>query len=388
MTERAGGLPPLGLYIHLPWCVRKCPYCDFNSHELRDATPPEDDYVAALLADLEAEAAGAGARTVSSVFMGGGTPSLLSVRAISRLLAGVRTRVPVAADAEVSLEANPGTLDSSRLAGYRQAGVNRLSLGIQSFDARHLRAIGRIHGPDEALRAVALAREAGFDNLNLDLMYGLPDQRPEEAAADLEAAIGLDPPHISRYQLTLEPNTRFAAQPPALPDDEILWAMQRAGESRLAAAGFRQYEVSAYARPGHECRHNRNYWEFGDYLGIGAGAHGKLTDADGRVQRSVKHRHPRRYMQSGPDTFSARRWTVQGADLLFEFALNALRLVDGVPWQQVRQRLGAAVEGADGIVQLAESRGLLEANRERLRCTALGQRYLNELLELFLPDAA
>jgi oxygen-independent coproporphyrinogen-3 oxidase len=368
--------------------VRKCPYCDFNSHELRDATPPEDEYVAALLADLEAEAAGAGERTVSSVFMGGGTPSLLSVRAISRLLAGVRTRVPVADDAEVSLEANPGTLDSSRLPGYRQAGVNRLSLGIQSFDARHLRAIGRIHGPDEALRAVALAREAGFDNLNLDLMYGLPDQRPEEAAADLEAAIGLDPRHISRYQLTLEPNTRFAAQPPILPDDEILWAMQRTGERRLAAAGFRQYEVSAYARPGHECRHNRNYWEFGDYLGIGAGAHGKLTDTDGRVQRSVKHRHPRQYMQSGPNTFLARRWTVQGADLLFEFALNALRLVDGVPWQHVHQRLGAAAEGADGIARLAESRGLLEANRQHLRCTALGQRYLNELLELFLPDAA
>ncbi|HHI76505.1 MAG TPA: radical SAM family heme chaperone HemW, partial [Gammaproteobacteria bacterium] len=286
---------PLGLYIHIPWCVRKCPYCDFNSHRAPQALP-EADYVDALLRDLAVQAERVAGRTLETVFIGGGTPSLFSGRAIGELLAGAARLLPLAPDAEITLEANPGTAEAGRFADYRAAGVNRLSIGVQSLDDASLRALGRIHDQTQALAAVDMARRAGFDNLNLDLMYGLPRQTPEAALADLEALIGLGPEHLSWYQLTLEPNTLFHHDPPPLPDDDALGEMMDAGLARLSAAGFVQYEISAHARPGRQARHNLNYWRFGDYLGIGAGAHAKLTGADGTVRRYARPRHPRDYL--------------------------------------------------------------------------------------------
>jgi len=289
-------LPPLSLYIHFPWCVRKCPYCDFNSHAVRGDLP-EDQYIDALLADLESDLPRVWGRPVRSVFLGGGTPSLFSPEAIERLLAGVRARVTLVPEAEVTLEANPGTVETERFRGYRAAGVNRLSIGIQSFQPEQLQKLGRIHGRDEALAAAQAARAAGFDNFNLDLMFGLPQQTLDEALADLRTALALNPTHLSLYQLTLEPNTLFHAQPPELPDEDVLAAMQEALQAELADAGFTQYEVSAYARAGRRCRHNLNYWQFGDYLGIGAGAHAKITDADG-ITRLWKVKQPRNFLET------------------------------------------------------------------------------------------
>jgi putative oxygen-independent coproporphyrinogen III oxidase len=379
-------LPPLSLYVHLPWCVRKCPYCDFNSHEAKGAVP-EDAYVDALLADLDQDLPRVVGRELVSIFFGGGTPSLFAPTAIGRVIAAARARLPCAPDLEITLEANPGTVEQARFEGYRAAGVNRLSLGIQSFDDRQLKALGRIHGAAEARRAVTAARAAGFDNFNLDLMYALPQQTVQAARADLEQAIALEPAHISYYQLTLEPNTLFYQRPPPLPDEEAAWAMHEQGETLLAAAGYAQYEVSAYARPGRQCRHNRNYWEFGDYLGIGAGAHGKLTGADGRVWRTAKQRHPRTYQDTaGTPAGLQRNEPVPARDLPLEFLMNALRLNEGFALADYLARTGLALDSLQPALDRALARGLVEQRGGRLLASALGRRHLDGLLALFLPE--
>ena len=377
---------PLSLYVHLPWWVRKCPYCDFNSHELRGALD-EAAYVDALVRDLAYDGARVAGRTVQSIFFGGGTPSLFAPESIARLLAAVRATVTVAPDAEITLEANPGTVELARFRGYRDAGVNRLSIGIQSFDPAKLTALGRIHGRAEALAATEAARTAGFDNFNLDLMYGLPDQTVEQAIMDVETALTQAPTHLSVYQLTLEPNTAFHAHPPPLPNDDMQWAMQEALQGILRARGYEQYEVSAYARPGSRCRHNLNYWEFGDYLGIGAGAHAKLTDANG-VARLQKPRHPRAYLASaGVKTGSAETRVLTDDELVFEFMLNALRLTQGFPPALFNQRTGLSLECLAAPLQAARARGLIAATDDRIVPTPLGQRFLNDLLLVFLPAA-
>lgn len=375
----------LGLYLHFPWCVRKCPYCDFNSHAQRGEIP-EADYVAALLRDLDRDLAdlGAAARPFSSLFLGGGTPSLFSGAAITAVLAGVRDRAALTEDAEISLEANPGTVDAAHFAAYRAAGVNRLSIGVQSFDPAQLRRLGRIHTPEEAQRAVVLARAAGFGNLNLDLMFGLPEQTVAGAMADLEQALALDPEHLSVYQLTLEANTEFAARPPPLPDEDQIADMQDALQARLAESGFAQYEVSAYARPGRRCRHNLNYWTYGDYLGIGAGAHGKWLHAEG-VHRRAKHKHPWRYLDHAgtPQAWQEDR-EIAELQRPFEFMLNALRLVEGFAVAEFETRTGLAISVVDAALCEAERRGLLLRASGRIRATGLGYRYLNRLIGLFL----
>ena len=336
--------PPLSLYVHLPWCVRKCPYCDFNSHPRR----PEDDevrYLDALLADLGLELKSVAGRPLHSVFIGGGTPSLFSGGSIRRLLQTVRELAPCSPQIEVTLEANPGTAEVARFAAYREAGVNRLSIGVQSFSARSLELLGRIHGPDEAERAVEMARRAGFDNLNLDLMFGLPKQDLEGAQHDLGVALDLAPGHISYYQLTLEPNTAFHHAPPSLPDEDVVWEMQQAGLNRLSGGGYHRYEVSAYARPGHRCRHNLNYWGFGDYLGIGAGAHGKLSLPDGGIERRWKLRHPLAYAAgAGTPAALAGSRALTRDDAVLEFMMNALRLDQGFTVGQFEARTGVGFE--------------------------------------------
>jgi oxygen-independent coproporphyrinogen-3 oxidase len=373
------------LYIHLPWCVRKCPYCDFNSHAVRD-TLPAREYVEALLRDLESELPAAAGRRVETIFFGGGTPSLFPPEAIARLLDGIRARIAIADDAEITLEANPGTVDADRFRGFRASGVNRLSIGIQSFDDEKLKALGRIHGSDEARRAVEAAREAGFENHNLDLMFGLPDQTVDEAVADVRAALAFEPPHLSVYQLTIEPNTAFHAQPPRLPDDDRLWDMQQRIEDELARAGYRHYEVSAYARPGRECRHNLNYWQFGDYIGIGAGAHGKITDAGGIVRR-WKVKHPNDYLaNAGTRAAIGSERRVAGDDIPFEFLMNALRLDRGFTPALFEQRTGLSPAAIEKPLTLAEARGLLVRDADGIRASARGARLLNDLLLLFLPE--
>lgn len=375
--------PPLALYLHFPWCVRKCPYCDFNSHEAGGGIP-EDAYVAALLHDLDRSRSAVAGREIISVFLGGGTPSLFSAAAVTRLLDAVRARLPLAEEAEITLEANPGTAEARHFAGYRRAGVNRLSLGVQSFDDESLRRLGRIHDGNEARRAFELARAAGFDNINLDLMYGLPEQSSAMAAADLEAAVAQAPEHLSWYQLTLEPNTVFYARPPVLPVEDAVAAIQEQGEARLEAAGYRHYEVSAWCRAGREARHNLNYWEFGDYLGLGAGAHSKLTGAAGRITRSARHRIPRRYLETaGDDTVVTTERVLDEEDRVVEFMLNALRLVRGFEPAQFEQRTGLALERVREPLAEACRRGLLEYGGGRIRPTPRGTRYLNDLLQLF-----
>jgi putative oxygen-independent coproporphyrinogen III oxidase len=375
--------PPLSLYLHFPWCVEKCPYCDFNSHPARQA-PDQHAYVDALLADLAHDLPLVADRPVQTVFLGGGTPSLFDPDQIARLMAGLTERLPLAADLEVTLEANPGTVEAGRFAGYRAAGVNRLSIGVQSLDADKLRALGRIHGPAEAVAAARAAREAGFDTFNLDLMFGLPRQALAQALDDLARAIELAPPHLSWYQLTLEPNTRFAHQPPPLPDDDLLWDMQEAGQRLLADAGLEQYEISAYARPGQQCRHNLNYWSFGDYLGIGAGAHGKLTLADGRILRRSKQRHPQAYLAGAGTTaaVAGERW-LGTDDLPVEFMMNALRLNQGVDAALYGQHTGTELAAIAPLLAQARGRGLLDTDVARLAPTELGRRFLNDLLAVF-----
>ena len=379
-------LPPLALYVHIPWCVRKCPYCDFNSHEARDGIP-EREYVDALLADLDQELPAAWGRVVGSIFIGGGTPSLFSAEAINRLLAGIRARLQCKPGLETTLEANPGTVEQGRFREFRAAGINRLSIGVQSFDDTLLERIGRIHGRREAIRAAELAHDAGFASFNLDLMFGLPGQTPAQALADLATALDLEPAHLSWYQLTLEPNTYFHRHPPQLPDDEMLWEMQRQGQARLAERGYTQYEVSAYAHAGMECRHNLNYWQYGDYLGIGAGAHQKLTDANlQRIRRSWKLKNPRDYLAAAHGEVRIGGSSEPDADeVVLEFLMNALRLNAGFQTVQFEESTGLDFERVRPALERARARDLLEPD-EPWRCTDLGRRFLNDLLAEFVPD--
>ena len=374
---------PLALYVHLPWCVRKCPYCDFNSHAADPHGVPAEAYVDALLRDLATDAPLARGRPVSSIVIGGGTPSLFPGPAIARLLEGVRGQFDLALDAEITLEANPGTVDEANFHGYRAAGVNRLSLGVQSLRAAPLAALGRIHGVGDVARAVAVARAAGFTNLNLDLMHGLPGDRSGDALSDLAAALAFQPEHLSWYELTLEEGTPFARRPPVLPDeDEVALDFER-GLGALEAAGFTRYEVSAYARDGRACRHNLNYWQFGDYLGIGAGAHGKLTTPGG-VVRSVRRRHPAAYMKAAGTPEARQIERVEVDALPGEFMLNALRLAEGFEWTLFESRTGLARAVLEAPVAQAFQRGWVDGDGERLRPTAAGYRFLNDLQILFL----
>lgn len=377
------GLPPLAAYVHIPWCVRKCPYCDFNSHAA-GASLPEDAYVDALLADLDADLEQIQSRRLTSIFFGGGTPSLFSASALERILDGMRQRVGFAEDIEITLEANPGTFEQAKFRDYRSLGINRLSIGVQSFQPAKLEALGRIHDGDEAIRAADMARAAGFDNFNLDLMHGLPEQSLEDALSDLRIAIAQQPTHLSWYQLTVEPNTEFWNKPPRLPEDETLWDIQEAGQALLAEHGYRQYETSAYAQPGRQARHNLNYWTFGDFLGLGAGAHGKWTAADGEIYRHWKTRLPKDYLD--PDKrFRADHKQLAQDELPFEFLMNVLRLTDGVPSLMFTQRTGLSLDRLAAGRRDAEARGLLEPDPQRLVATAKGQLFLNDLLQLFLP---
>ncbi|MEP6881863.1 MAG: radical SAM family heme chaperone HemW [Dokdonella sp.] len=384
--------PPLTLYIHIPWCVKKCPYCDFNSHAQVGGIPQEA-YVAALLADLDRDLADFAdalvGRPLRSIFFGGGTPSLFSPDSIARILAGVRDRLNFDANIEVTLETNPGTVEHGRFDGYLDAGVNRISFGVQSFDDEKLRRLGRIHSASDAARVVGEARDAGFDNFNIDLMYALPAQDLAGAARDIEQAIALAPTHISHYQLTIEPNTAFASRPPALPDSDAAWDMQEHCQQMLADAGYAQYEISAYAQAEKRSVHNLNYWQFGDYLGIGAGAHGKITDvANTAITRRAKQRTPRAYLDhAGFPRGIASEAILQAIDLPFEYMMNALRLVDGVPMHEFSQRTGLGIEVIAPIVQSARREGWIADDNDVLRTTETGQRFLNDVVALFLPES-
>jgi oxygen-independent coproporphyrinogen-3 oxidase len=375
-------LPPLSLYVHVPWCVRKCPYCDFNSHEAGGELP-EREYLAAVIADLESALPMVWGRPVRTIFFGGGTPSLLSAAAVDELLCAIRARLPVAPDAEVTLEANPGTFEAQKFAGFRAAGIDRLSIGIQSFNPQHLRALGRIHDDVQARAAVAIAR-ANFDNFNLDLMYALPEQTLEQALADIDAAIALAPAHVSAYHLTIEPNTLFHRQPPRVPGHEAAADMQEAIEQRLGRAGYRHYETSAFAQPGRQARHNVNYWTFGDYLGIGPGAHGKISFPD-RIVRQMRHKHPRQYLENAAAgaAMQEERQLAAG-ELPFEFMMNALRLTQGFELRMFEERTGRPLSSLYRNLEQAERRGLIERDHLRVRPTLKGQRFLNDLLQIFL----
>ncbi|MGD2112566.1 MAG: radical SAM family heme chaperone HemW [Gammaproteobacteria bacterium] len=379
--------PPLTLYLHIPWCVRKCPYCDFNSHEVRDGIP-ERDYVSALLADLEQELPAVWGRPVDSVFFGGGTPSLFSPEGIGRLVGELRARLVLQPGAEITLEANPGSVDRVRFEGFRAAGINRLSIGVQSFQTGLLERIGRIHDRREAIRAAEAAHAAGFDNFNLDLMYGLPGQTEAQALADLRIAVDLEPAHVSWYELTIEPNTRFYRHPPPLPDDALLWTMQKTGGALLARRGYARYEVSAHARTGRECRHNLNYWRFGDYLGIGAGAHGKLTDtAHQCIRRSAKLRHPRDYLAArGTGVYHSAQQTLAAQDVVLEFLMNALRLERGFRADEYVARTGLPLASLEPGLGRALDTGLLVSTDDRWCTSEQGQRYLNDLLQYWIPE--
>ena len=403
-SPRLVALPPLSLYIHIPWCVRKCPYCDFNSHEAR-APVPEHRYIDALIADLEAALPLVWGRKVYTVFFGGGTPSVFSADGIERIIAAVRARMPLAIDAEITLEANPGTFEAEKFRAFRAAGVNRLSIGIQSFNPRHLKALGRIHDAAEARAAIEITRR-NFDNFNLDLMYGLPQQSVDEARADIEAALSFAPPHLSAYHLTLEPNTYFHRYPPPLPDDDTTAEMQEAVEQLLAAAGYEHYETSAFARAGDSesgqeqrsvprltpyasrltaaCRYNLNYWMFGDYLGIGAGAHSKLSFAD-RIVRQMRYKQPKQYLESAAAGSAIQeQHDVAANEIGFEFMMNALRLNQGFPSVLFEERTGMPLTAVLKELEAAERRGLITRDPLRTVPTALGRRFLNDLLQLFL----
>lgn len=378
---------PLALYIHIPWCVRKCPYCDFNSHEARGPLP-ELAYVDALLRDLEQDLPRVWGRRISSLFIGGGTPSLFSAEALDRLLSGLRARLPLRPDLEITLEANPGAVERNRFAEFRAAGVNRLSIGVQSFNDGQLQQLGRIHDRRAAFAAAEAAHAAGLENFNLDLMFGLPGQTVDQALADIANAAALQPTHLSYYQLTIEPNTAFHHAPPTLPDDEIIGVIQERVQAELARRGYRQYEVSAYAREGWRCQHNLNYWEFGDYLGIGAGAHGKLTDPTaGQIHRLWKLKQPRDYLASaGMPAGIGGDASIHEADLPVEFLMNALRLVEGVPAALFAERTGLSLAALEPALSQARERGLLERDTERLQATEQGLRFLNDLLQGFMPE--
>ncbi len=379
-------LPPLSLYVHLPWCLKKCPYCDFNSHAWASGGElPEQRYLDALCADLEAALPLVWGRQVQSIFIGGGTPSLFAPQSIDRLLADIRARLPLAAGCEVTMEANPGTFEKDRFRAFRSAGVTRLSIGVQSFNDRHLQALGRVHNRAQALAAVEEAAQA-FDTFNLDIMYALPGQTPAELDEDMRTALALQPPHISIYHLTIEPNTYFAKYPPPLPEDDAAYAMLDRITELTGAAGLARYEVSAYAREGHQCVHNRNYWQFGDYLGIGAGAHSKLSFAH-RVVRQVRLRDPQLYMAGAlAGRAIAQDDDVRRADLPFEFMLNALRLQEGFALQDFTARTGLAITAIAAGLQQAEAQGLITRDMERVRPTQRGFDFLSDLQALFLAD--
>ena len=375
-------LPPLSLYIHIPWCVQKCPYCDFNSHALKGEVPHEE-YVRHLLADLDADLPLAAGREVGTIFIGGGTPSLLSSEAMQMLMDGVRARLPLSPTAEITMEANPGTVEADRFSGYQRAGINRISIGVQSFSQQKLTRLGRIHGPEEAKRAARLAQGLGLRSFNLDLMHGLPDQSLAEALDDLRQAIELDPPHLSWYQLTIEPNTLFASRPPTLPDDDALWDIFEQGHQLLTAAGYEQYETSAYAKPGYRCEHNLNYWRFGDYLGIGCGAHGKLTQADGRIIRTTKTRHPRGFMSG---SYLDRQHEVADKEKPFEFFMNRFRLLEAAPREEFARFTGLDESAIRPQIDEALAQGYLTETPASWQVTHKGKLFLNSLLELFLAD--
>jgi oxygen-independent coproporphyrinogen-3 oxidase len=379
--------PPLSLYVHIPWCVRKCPYCDFNSHEARDGIP-EAEYIDALVADLEQELPAAWGRPVESLFFGGGTPSLFSPEGIDRLLGEVRARLTLQPGAEITLEANPGTVDRERFRGFRAAGINRLSIGVQSFRSELLERIGRIHDRRAAIHAAEDAHAAGFDDFNLDLMFGLPGQSEAQALADLRTAMDLEPAHISWYELTIEPNTWFHRHPPQLPDDDMLWKLQTSGRALLGERGYGRYEVSAYARDARQCRHNLNYWQFGDYLGIGAGAHGKLTDTAHRmIRRSTKLRHPQHYLAACTGgAFRSRERTLTPADAVLEYLMNALRLDRGFSAEDFQLRTGLPAATLEPGLTAARDAGLLARTGRHWHASERGQRYLNDLLQYWLPE--
>lgn len=376
--------PPLSLYIHLPWCVRKCPYCDFNSHTAGKEIP-EENYINALLADLDHDLARIQQRPLISIFIGGGTPSLFSAQAIERLLTAIKERINFVDDMEITLEANPGTVEYERFAGYRAAGVNRLSIGIQSFQTEKLKALGRIHNDQEAIRAAETAQQAGFKNFNLDLMHGLPNQTINAALQDLKIALSLSPTHLSWYQLTIEPNTFFAHKPPLLPQDETIWEMQNLGQELLLKNNFKQYEISAYSLANKQCLHNKNYWEFGDYLGIGAGAHSKITSPQqNNIIRFWKKKSPKEYLNAEL-TFIGAEQTVNSNELSFEFMLNALRLYQDIPVNLFETRTGLSIESISNQLNSAQTKGLLQWDKIKISPTELGQRFYNNLCEIFIP---
>ncbi len=384
MTASAG--IPLALYVHFPWCVSKCPYCDFNSHPVPDQMP-EQEYLQALLCDLKADAPLAEGRSISSIFMGGGTPSLFSAASVEQLLTAVHDVIGLEPDAEVTLEANPGAVEHDDFGNYLKAGVNRLSLGVQSFATEQLAILGRVHSALEAKEAFRAARDAGFENINLDLMYALPNQTVSGAEDDLRQALELAPEHLSHYHLTMEPGTRFGKTPPeGLPDDEISWAMLQSSQSMLNEGGYGRYEVSAYAQPGRQCQHNVNYWSYGDYLGIGAGAHAKVTRSNGSILRYAKHAKPARFQTAADDQRFAMRADVDGPTAAFEFMLNNLRLTGGFAAADFADRVPADLLGIQAGLDEAVAKGLLNKTSSGFQPTPLGLRFLDDLQALFLPD--
>ena len=375
--------PPLGLYIHLPWCERKCPYCDFNSHEARDI--PEARYVDALLRDLRTDLPLTRGRTIDTLFIGGGTPSLFSAAAIRQLLQGIAALVPLSPTLEATMEANPGSAEADKFAAFSEAGITRLSLGIQSFDDSRLQALGRIHNSDQARAAIEFATAAGFDSFNIDLMHGLPGQDLAAAESDLNSALSYDPPHLSWYQLTIEPNTVFYKRPPTLPVEDELADIQHHGEQLLARSGYQQYEVSAYSKPDCNCRHNSNYWAFGDYLGIGAGAHSKVSFADGSIRRYAKKRQPGEYLATGPGDFTASSRTLRPEEIIGEFMLNALRLNKGFTLEQFAARTGFDAACLEPQLASLYQRGLLEQPGNRVQASETGRRFLDNVIAEFFP---
>ncbi|WP_256383622.1 radical SAM family heme chaperone HemW [Photobacterium toruni] len=380
--------PPLSLYVHIPWCVQKCPYCDFNSHALKTELP-ELDYIDALIDDLETDLMAYqlvnGQRPLHSIFIGGGTPSLISPAEIGRLLAAIEARIPFSDNIEITMEANPGTVEAGRFDGYRQAGVNRISIGIQSFQDQKLQRLGRIHGSQEAIKAIELAQSAGLNSFNTDLMHGLPDQSIADAISDLKQAIALDPPHLSWYQLTIEPNTLYYSKPPTLPDDDDLWDIFEQGHALLTAAGYQQYEISGYSKPGKQCQHNLNYWRFGDYLGIGCGAHGKISFDDGRIIRTVKVKHPRGYLQADKPYLS-EQIAVADSERPFEFFMNRFRLLEACPKQDFIDRTGLPLTTIEANIDWAIEQNYLQDNGDQWQITEHGKLFLNDLLAAFVED--
>lgn len=376
-------LPPLGLYIHFPWCVRKCPYCDFNSHEAQEDIP-EQAYIDSLLEDLDWQLPWVWGRSIQSIFMGGGTPSLFSAESLDRLISGLRARLNFPPDTEITLEANPGTVEQAKFRDFRALGINRLSVGVQSFEDSQLQKLGRIHDSKEATRAIEAAHAAGFERLNIDLMYGLPGQSEKDALDDLKTALSLEAGHISHYQLTIEPNTWFRHHPPTLPDDDLVARFETSCRELLNMNGFSRYEISAFARIGQECRHNINYWEFGDYLGIGAGAHGKITDVPGqKIRRSLKPRNPRSYLSKPTET----QQRIPGKkETAFEFFLNCFRLIGGFETGLFQSRCGLPISYVEKPLRMAEDKGLIEWDLKHIRPSETGLQFLNDLTVLFLPD--